>query len=218
MIYFEQVVKSYQDTGTEVLKQASFHIKPGEMCFLTGASGSGKTTVLRLLLRESVPDDGSIRVNGENIVKLKNRKIPAYRRKVGMIFQDYKLIKDRTVYENVALAKILSGAPEREIRAQVARTLRMVGMEEKFQRYPEELSCGEQQRVGIARAIINKPYVILADEPTGNLDPQNTREILLLLERINQQLGITILVATNDLDSIRDLSYRNLQIKKGRIQ
>ena len=217
MIYFEQVIKKYQDTGTDVLKGASFHIKPRELCFLTGPSGSGKTTILRLLLREILPQEGMIRVNGEDISKLREKKLPAYRRKVGMVFQDYKLIKDRTAYENVALAKILSGAPEREIRGQVAQALRMVGMEEKFMRYPSQLSQGEQQRVGVARAIVNKPYVILADEPTGNLDPQNAREIMNLLERINQSLGITILIATNDMDTIRDMKHRNLKIVKGRI-
>ncbi len=217
MIYFEQVIKRYQDTGTDVLKGASFHMKPKEMCFLTGPSGSGKTTILRLLLREILPQEGMIRVNGEDISKLRKKKLPAYRRKVGMVFQDYKLIQDRTVYENVALAKILSGAPEREIRTQVAQALRMVGMEEKFMRYPSQISQGEQQRVGVARAIVNKPYVILADEPTGNLDPQNAREIMNLLERINQSLGITTLIATNDMDTIRNMKHRKLKIEKGRI-
>ena len=217
MIYFEQVTKRYQDTGTEVLRAAGLHIKTGELCFLTGESGAGKTTVLRLLLREIQPDEGMIRVNGEDIARIRSRKLPDYRRKIGMIFQDYKLISDRTVYENVALARLLSGASEREIRRQVASALQMVGMEDKYRRYPNQLSGGEQQRVGIARAIVNQPYVILADEPTGNLDPQNAREIMLLLERINQALGTTVLIATHDMEAIRNLKHRNLKIVRGRI-
>ncbi len=217
MIYFEQVTKGYQDTGVSVLKRADLHIFPRELCFLTGASGAGKTTLLRLLLRELKPDEGRIRVNGEDIVKIRDRNLPLYRRKIGMVFQDYKLISDRTVYENVALAKLLSGASEKEIRRQVSEALRMVGMEDKYRRYPAQLSGGEQQRVGVARAIVNHPYIILADEPTGNLDPKNAREIMLLLERINRTLGITILIATHDMDAIHDMDHRNLRIEKGRI-
>lgn len=134
-----------------------------------------------------------------------------------MVFQDYKLISDRTVYENIALAKLLSGASEKEIRKQVSAVLRMVGMEDKYKRYPSQLSGGEQQRVGVARAIVNNPYMILADEPTGNLDPKNARDIMLLLERINQTLGITILIATHDMEAIRHMDHRNLRIEKGRI-
>ena len=217
MIYFEGITKGYQDSEQKVLKDVDFHIYPRELCFLTGSSGAGKTTVLKLLLKDTCPEKGCIRVNGEDITRLKRREIPAYRRKLGVVFQDYRLIPDRTVYENVALAKILSGAPEREIRRQVATSLRMVGMEDKYQRYPDQLSGGEQQRVGIARAIVNNPYLILADEPTGNLDAGNAREIMLLLEHINQMLGITVLIATHDMDAIRDLGHRKLRIEKGRI-
>ena len=217
MIYFENVTKAYNEDEAPVLQRASIHIRPREMCFLTGVSGAGKTTILRLLLKDIQPDEGLIRVNGIDISRINNRKIPAYRRKLGMIFQDYKLIQDRTIYENVALAKIIAGAPDREVRTQVAMALRMVGLEDKYKRYPNQLSGGEQQRVGIARAIVNNPYVILADEPTGNLDPTNAREIMLLLERINKTLGVTVLIATHDVDAIRELNHRNLKIEKGRI-
>ncbi len=217
MIYFEQVTKGYQDTGASVLRRTDLHILPRELCFLTGASGAGKTTILRLLLRELKPEEGRIRVNGEDIAKIRDRNLPLYRRKIGMVFQDYKLISDRTVYENIALAKLLSGASEKEIRKQVSTALRMVGMEDKYGRYPDQLSGGEQQRVGVARAIVNQPYIILADEPTGNLDPKNAREIMLLLERINRTLGITMLIATHDMDAIQHMDHRNLRIEKGRV-
>ncbi len=217
MIYFEQVTKGYQDTGACVLRRADLHILPRELCFLTGTSGAGKTTILRLLLRELKPEEGRILVNGEDISKIRDRNLPLYRRRIGMVFQDYKLISDRTVYENIALAKLLSGASEKEIRKQVSAVLRMVGMEDKYKRYPSQLSGGEQQRVGVARAIVNNPYMILADEPTGNLDPKNARDIMLLLERINQTLGITILIATHDMEAIRHMDHRNLRIEKGRI-
>lgn len=217
MIYFEHVTQKYPDSDNIVLNDADLHIFPRELCFLTGKSGAGKTTVLKLLLRDLKPTEGAICVNGEKITDLKDREIPAYRRKLGMVFQDYRLIADRTAYENVAIAKIVSGASEREVRRQVATALRMVGLEDKYARYPGQLSGGEQQRVGIARAIVNSPYVILADEPTGNLDQEKAREIMLLLERINQTLGITVLIATHDIDAIKDLKHRNLKIKNGRI-
>ncbi len=217
MIYFEKVTKAYKEDEEPVLKNASFHIRPREMCFLTGISGAGKTTVLRLLLKELQADQGLIRVNGTDISKISAKKIPAYRRRLGIVFQDYKLIQDRTVYENIALAKIVAGAPDREVRHQVAMALRMVGLEDKHRRYPQQLSGGEQQRVGIARAIVNNPYVIIADEPTGNLDPTNAREIMLLLERINKTLGVTVLIATHDAEAIKDLHHRNLIIEEGKI-
>ena len=217
MIYLERVTKRFQDTGTEVLQNAELHIRPREMCFLTGSSGAGKTTLLRLITRELQPEEGTIRVNGEDISRLSGRNLPTYRRKIGMVFQDYKLIPDRNIYENVAIAKLITGASEKDILRQVSMALQMVGMEDKYQRYPEELSGGEQQRAGIARAIVNSPYVILADEPTGNLDPQNAREIMLLLERINRTLGTTILIATHDMDAIRGLEHRNIKIERGKI-
>lgn len=217
MICFEHVTKAYSGGNTKILQSADMHIYPRELCFLTGKSGAGKTTVLKLLLKDIFPEEGRICVNGEDITDMKPKDISVYRRKIGMIFQDFNLISDQTAYENVAIAKILSGASEREIRRQVASALRMVGLEDKYDRYPEQLSAGEQQRVGIARAIVNSPYVILADEPTGNLDPENARKIMLLLERINRTLGITVLIATHDIEAIRDLKHRELRIEKGKI-
>lgn len=217
MIFFEQVTKSYPDTSSAVLEKISFHVEPGQFYFLTGESGSGKTTLLKLLLRDIEPDSGKILVNGQNILSLRHSKVPFYRRKLGFVFQDYKLIPQKTVYHNVALPQIITGANEIDIRRFVLMALRMVGLENKFDYLPCQLSGGEQQRVSIARAIVNNPYVLLADEPTGNLDPQNAKEIMKLFECIQKELGTTVLIATHDKDAIEDMDYPRLNLEKGKI-
>lgn len=216
MIQFMDVTKTFSDTQETALSHVSFHILPGQMAFLLGESGSGKTTLLRLLLRELIADNGTVLVNGQDIGRLKADSVPAYRRRIGFVFQDFKLMKDRTVYENVAIAKRIVGAKERDIRPQVAMALRVVGMEDAFYRPVSELSGGEQQKVCVARAIVGNPYCILADEPTGNLDPRQAREIMLLLERING-LGITTLIATHDREAIEGMEYQRLYLADGRL-
>ncbi len=216
MIQFMDVTKTFSDTQETALSHVSFHILPGQMAFLLGESGSGKTTLLRLLLRELIADNGTVLVNGQDIGRLKAGSVPAYRRRIGFVFQDFKLMKDRTVYENVAIAKRIVGAKERDIRPQVAMALRVVGMEDAFYRPVSELSGGEQQKVCVARAIVGNPYCILADEPTGNLDPRQAREIMLLLERING-LGITTLIATHDREAIEGMEYQRLYLADGRL-
>ncbi len=217
MIYINQVTKTYESTDTTVLSKAQLHIKQGQMCFLLGNSGAGKTTLLELIHRDLLPDEGQIVVNGVDITSMHSRQLPAYRQKLGMVFQDFRLISDRTVFDNVAIVKRVAGAREHDIRKQVASALKMVDMDDKYSRFPAELSGGEQQRVGIARAIVNNPYVILADEPTGNLDPDNAREIMLLLERINQHTGATILIATHNMQAIEGLGHRRIRIEKKRL-
>ncbi len=216
MIQFMDVTKTFSDTQETALSHVSFHILPGQMAFLLGESGSGKTTLLRLLLRELIADNGTVLVNGQDIGRLKAGSVPAYRRRIGFVFQDFKLMKDRTVYENVAIAKRIVGAKERDIRPQVAMALRVVGMEDAFYRPVSELSGGEQQKACVARAIVGNPYCILADEPTGNLDPRQAREIMLLLERING-LGITTLIATHDREAIEGMEYQRLYLADGRL-
>ena len=216
MIQFMDVTKTFSDTQETAISHVSFHILPGQMAFLLGESGSGKTTLLRLLLRELIADNGTVLVNGQDIGRLKAGSVPAYRRRIGFVFQDFKLMKDRTVYENVAIAKRIVGAKERDIRPQVAMALRVVGMEDAFYRPVSELSGGEQQKVCVARAIVGNPYCILADEPTGNLDPRQAREIMLLLERING-LGITTLIATHDREAIEGMEYQRLYLADGRL-
>ena len=207
MIFFEQVTKSYPDMSSLVFEKISFHVEPGQLYFLTGESGSGKTTLLKLLLRDIEPDSGKILVNGQNILAMRRSKVPFYRRQLGFVFQDYKLIPQKTVYHNVALPKIITGAKEIDVRRFVLMALRMVGLDNKYDYFPEQLSGGEQQRVSIARAIVNNPYVLLADEPTGNLDPQNAKEIMKLFEYIQKELGTTVLIATHDKDAIEDMDY-----------
>lgn len=214
MIQFTDVTKIFADTQETALSHVSFHILPGQMAFLLGESGSGKTTLLRLLLRELTADAGTVLVNGQDVSRIKAGRVPAYRRQIGFVFQDFKLMTDRTVYENVAIAKRIAGAKERDIRSQVAMALRVVGMEEAFYRPVSGLSGGEQQKVCVARAIVGNPYCILADEPTGNLDPKQAREIMLLLERING-LGITTLIATHDREAIEGMEYPRLYLANG---
>ena len=186
MIEIKKVSKTYK-SGNKALKDVSITIDDGEFVFIVGRSGSGKSTLLRLLLKETEPTSGRIVVNDMALQKMPRRYVPKYRRKLGMVFQDFRLLKDKTVFENVAFAQRVIGESNRTIRESVPRMLKMVGLSSKYKVYPTQLSGGEQQRVAIARALINRPEVLLADEPTGNLDSFNTGEIMKLLEEINRQ-------------------------------
>ena len=215
MIDFNNVEKTY-DTGTKALKGVSFQIDDGEFAFLVGPSGSGKSTIIKLISGELHPTAGNVEVNGYHLEKIKKREIPYLRRTVGVVFQDFRLIDNKTVYENVAFAMRVIGAKNREIRKRVPYVLELVGLEEKARRRPSELSGGEQQRVAIARAIVNNPKIIIADEPTGNLDPARSFEIMLLLEQINS-LGTTVLVVTHEKELVERFTKRVIAIDEGLI-
>lgn len=214
MIKFEGVTKKFQDTDTIALHQVDFYMKPGELCFLTGSSGCGKTTMLRLLLGEIKTDEGNIYVNGKNLARLDKKTLPYYRRKIGFVFQDYKLIEDINVFQNVALTRYVAGIADKQLSLQVARALRMVGLENCFDRYPRQLSGGECQRVAIARALVGNPMLILADEPTGNLDPCHSKAVMQLLMQIHERLGITMLIATHDRDILEETQGRVFELDK----
>lgn len=215
MIVLENVVKSYPN-GVGAINGISLHIKRGEFVFIVGASGSGKSTLIKLLLKELEPTEGRIRVNGMNLSRMKKRAIPQYRRKIGCVFQDFRLLKDRNVYENVAFAQRVIVTPTREIKKNVPAMLSLVGLAEKYKSYPRQLSGGEQQRVALARALVNSPDILLADEPTGNLDPKISREIMKLLEEINAR-GTTVVVVTHDQDIVNTLKKRVIRLQKGMI-
>ena len=205
MVRLERVTKIFHDTDTVAIKDLDFYMKPGELCFLKGKSGCGKTTLLRLLLGELKADEGNVYVNGKNLAQIDRKQLPYYRRNIGFIFQDYKLIEDMDIFQNVALTKYVSGVANRNVTVQVAHALRMVGLENYFKRYPGELSGGERQRVAIARALVGNPMLVLADEPTGNMDPAGSRAIMELLVQIHDMLGITMLVATHDNEAIEGI-------------
>ncbi|MDD6449194.1 MAG: cell division ATP-binding protein FtsE [Lachnospiraceae bacterium] len=213
MIKLEHVSKSYQ-TGVPALNDISLHIHPGEFVFVTGASGSGKSTLIKLLLDEFPPTEGRIVVNGKDLSAINHRSIPKYRRNIGCVFQDFRLLPDRNVYENVAFAMKVVEASSREIKKKVPQVLSMVGLAAKYRSLPRQLSGGEQQRVAIARALVNRPRVILADEPTGNLDNHTAWEIMGLLDEINQR-GTTVLVVTHNLDIVERMKKRVITIRKG---
>ena len=213
MIKLEHVSKSYQ-TGVPALNDISLHIHPGEFVFVTGASGSGKSTLIKLLLDEFPPTEGRIVVNGKDLSAINHRSIPKYRRNIGCVFQDFRLLPDRNVYENVAFAMKVVEASNREIKKKVPQVLSMVGLAAKYRSLPRQLSGGEQQRVAIARALVNRPRVILADEPTGNLDNHTAWEIMRLLDEINQR-GTTVLVVTHNLDIVERMKKRVITIRKG---
>ncbi len=213
MITLEHVTMKYP-TGTVALNDINVHIEKGEFVFVVGTSGSGKTTFIELLLHELTPTKGKIKVAGYDYSKIKSRQIPRLRRKLGVVFQNFRLLKDRTVYENVAFAQRVIETPARYIRRQVPAVLTMVGLADKYKSYPRQLSGGEQQRVAIARAIVNKPDIILADEPTGNLDPKNSWEIMNLLEDINAR-GTTVVVVTHNKDIVNAMKKRVITIKHG---
>lgn len=218
MVDFENVTSTYPEDKIPVLRRISFRIEPGRFCLLTGQSGCGKTTLVRLLLRDLRPDEGIIRVNGRDIGGISQREIPFYRRGLGLVLQNGSLLHNKTVYENVALVKRIIGCGERDIRRQVTAALRMVGMEEKYGRYPQQLSAGERQKAEIARAIAGNPYLLVADEPTSGLDPQSAMEMTALLRRINAVLGTTVLIATNDLRVIQSIECQRLYMEKGRLR
>ncbi len=213
MIILEDVNKTYSK-GSPALNNISLHIEKGEFVFIVGDSGSGKSTLIKLLLRELTPTSGRIIVNQTDVGKLKHRGIPKYRRGIGVVFQDFRLLKDRNVYENVAFAQRVVSVPVREIRKNVPSVLSMVGLAEKYRSRPRELAGGEQQRVAVARAIVNRPPILLADEPTGNLDPKNSWEIMKLLEEINRT-GTTVLVVTHNREIVNAMRKRVITMKKG---
>ena len=213
MIRLSDVVKEYE-SGTTALKGISLRIEDGEFVFLVGPSGSGKSTIIKLLTGEIVPTSGQIAVNGFSLTNIAERQIPLLRRSVGVIFQDFRLIEKKTVYENLSFAMRAVGASPREIKKRIPYVLELVGLEEKTDRYPNEISGGEQQRVAIARALVNNPYTIIADEPTGNLDPARSLEIMMLLERINQ-LGTTVLVVTHEKDLVNKFQKRVITLERG---
>ena len=213
MIVLDNVSKEYSN-GVAAINGINLHIERGEFVFVVGDCGSGKSTLIKLLLKELEPTSGVIRVNGVNLGRMKKRAIPKYRRKIGCVFQDFRLLKDRNVYENVAFAQRVVVTPTREIKKNVPAMLSLVGLAEKYKSYPRQLSGGEQQRVALARALVNSPDILLADEPTGNLDPKTSREIMKLLEEINAR-GTTVLVVTHDQAIVNTLKKRVIRMQKG---
>lgn len=213
MIKLEHVSKSYS-AGIPALNDISLNIEEGEFVFIVGNSGSGKSTLIKLLLKELEPTKGVITINKRNLNAIRRKQIPKYRRNVGVVFQDFRLLKDRNVYENVAFAQKVIGTPARLIRSSVPTMLSMVGLAAKYKSYPKQLSGGEQQRVAIARALVNQPKILLADEPTGNLDNHNAWEIMKLLEEINQK-GTTVVVVTHNLEIVKAMKKRVITMKKG---
>ena len=213
MIELKNVSKSYS-TGAPAIKDISLQIEQGEFVFIVGNSGSGKSTLIKLLLKELEPTSGEIFVNDRCLNKMKRRKIPEHRRDIGVVFQDFRLLKDRNVYENIAFAQRVIETPARLIRRRVPTMLALVGLSEKYRSFPKELSGGEQQRVALARALVNNPSILLADEPTGNLDQRNTWEIMKLLEEINQR-GTTIVMVTHNLEIVETMNKRVITMHKG---
>ena len=213
MITLDHVSKSYS-TGAPALNDVSIHIEPGEFVFIVGDSGSGKSTLIKLLLRELLPTSGTITVNGTNVGQLKHRQIPQFRRKIGVVFQDFRLLMDRNVYENVAFAQRVVQVPNKQIRRNVPSILAVVGLAGKYKARPKQLSGGEQQRVAVARALVNEPPILLADEPTGNLDPKNSQEIMKLLEEINEK-GTTVLVVTHNREIVNAMKKRVITMSQG---
>ena len=215
MIEFTDVTKSYS-VGTQALKGVTMQIEDGEFAFLVGPNGSGKSTIMKLITGELRPTSGSVHVNGYSLERIRKREIPYLRRTVGVVFQDFRLIPNKTVYENAAFVMRAIGAREREIRGRVPYVLELVGLETKTRRHPGELSGGEQQRLAIARALVNNPSTIIADEPTGNLDPARSLEIMSLLTEINN-LGTTMLVVTHERDLVDRFPKRVIAIDDGRV-
>ena len=213
MIKREHVSKSYS-AGIPALNDVSLNIEEGEFVFVVGDSGSGKSTLIKLLLKELEPTEGTITINGRKLNKIRRRQIPKFRRNIGVVFQDFRLLKDRNIYDNVAFAQKVIGESNRSIKKNVPKLLSMVGLAAKYRSYPRQLSGGEQQRVAIARALINKPKILLADEPTGNLDANNAWEIMKLMEEINEQ-GTTVVVVTHNLEIVKAMNKRVITMQKG---
>ena len=215
MIEFRNVSKTY-DTGTKAVKNANFVIDKGEFAFLVGSSGSGKSTLIKLILKEEEPTSGNIIINGKDTTFLKQSRVPYLRRSMGVVFQDFRLLSDKTVYENVAFAMNIVKATPKHIRRQVPMVLSLVGLSGKAKMYPNELSGGEQQRVAIARAIVNGPKLLICDEPTGNLDENTSMEIMKVLEEVNK-MGTTIIMVTHDTDIVDTMKKRVILLDTGRI-
>lgn len=213
MISLENVSKSYGE-GSLAINNIDLQIEKGEFVFVVGDSGSGKSTLIKLLLKELEPTEGNIRINEKYLNKVKRKKIPQLRREMGVVFQDFRLLRDRNVYDNIAFALRVVEAPARIIRRKVPAMLSLVGLSEKYRSFPNELSGGEQQRVALARALVNSPVILLADEPTGNLDPKNSWEIMKLLEEINNR-GTTVLVVTHNREIVDAMQKRVITMQKG---
>lgn len=216
MINFDNVSKQYKNSNTPALDGINLNIEQGEFVFLVGQSGSGKSSLLRLLLKEEKPSAGTVMVDGINVAKLPNRKVPAFRRTMGIVFQDFRLLPGKTVFDNVAFGMEVIGKSKKEIQQRIPALLDLVGLEEKAHRLPSELSGGEQQRVALARAFVNQPKLLLADEPTGNLDPSTSVGIMKLLDRINRT-GTTIVMATHDVAIVDQMRKRIVQMENGKI-
>lgn len=214
MIVFEHVTKTYEDNNTHALDDVSLHIRPGEFVFIVGDSGAGKSTLFKLLTRELKPTSGEIFVNGVRIAKIKRRKVSKLRRGIGVVFQDFRLLKDRDVFENVALAQRATGVPAYKIKKNVTDILNLVGIAQKYRSNPTQLSGGEQQRVALARALVNHPQILLADEPTGNLDPSNASAIMDILDEVNR-MGTTVVVVTHNHELVRSFNKRVINLKNG---
>ncbi|UTA48016.1 cell division ATP-binding protein FtsE [Simiduia sp. 21SJ11W-1] len=215
MIRFDQVAKRYSN-GFEALKNVSFEISAGEMVFLTGHSGAGKSTLLKLIMAMETPSRGQVLVNGTNLNRMADRNIPYHRRQIGVVFQNHQLLFDRTVFDNVALPLIIAGFSPSDVGRRVRAALDKVGLLHKEARFPLELSGGEQQRVGIARAVVNKPKILLADEPTGNLDPELSAEIMELFRQFNE-VGVTLLIASHDIALLKRQRKRVLALREGEL-
>lgn len=213
MIKLEHVSKAYS-AGIPALNDVNLNIEEGEFVFVVGDSGSGKSTLIKLLLKELEPTEGTITIHGRKLNKIKRRQIPKFRRNIGVVFQDFRLLKDRNIYDNVAFAQKVIGESNRSIKKNVPLMLSMVGLAAKYRSYPKQLSGGEQQRVAIARALINRPKILLADEPTGNLDNNNAWEIMKLMEEINNN-GTTVVVVTHNLEIVKAMNKRVVTMKKG---
>ena len=213
MIELKDVTKEYSK-GNTALNGVNLKIEQGEFVFIVGDSGSGKSTLIRLIMKELEPTTGSILVNGHNLTRMRRRHVAKYRRCLGVVFQDFRLLKDRNIYDNVAFAQRVTETPSRVIKKKVPAVLSLVGLAQKYKSFPKELSGGEQQRVAIARAIVNEPMILLADEPTGNLDPTNSWEIMSLLEEANQ-MGTTILVVTHNHEIVSEMGKRVITMKQG---
>ncbi|MDA9679836.1 cell division ATP-binding protein FtsE [Gammaproteobacteria bacterium] len=215
MIRFDEVSKRY-DGGSEALSRVNFELADGEMSFLTGHSGAGKSTLMKLIILMERASQGQVIVNGTNLNRVSRRQVPAVRRDVGVVFQNHQLLSDRTVYDNVALPLTIAGFSPKEVGRRVRAALSKVGLSEKEKKYPVALSGGEQQRVGIARAVVNKPPLLLADEPTGNLDPELSQEIMDLFSQFNQ-VGVSVLIATHDLDLVQRMAKREWILREGKL-
>ncbi len=215
MIEFQSVYKAY-DSGSHALNDVNLHIDDGEFAFIVGSSGAGKSTFLKLIMHEETPTSGEVIVNNYRMSTLKRKQVPYFRRTMGIVFQDFRLIDTMTVYENVAFSMRVVGKTKREIRRRVPYVLQLVDLQDKSSRYPKELSGGEQQRVGLARALVNNPSLIVADEPTGNVDPQMSHDIVELLTRINEK-GTTVLMVTHEHELVHQFPHRVITINEGRI-